>query len=81
MSDMTGMIYNNSYDIAAVMLSVCCILYFAMTKRIKHFKHTLYAILCGCVFTGSLSNISAGAFAAAGYPFAANIAINTYFFK
>lgn len=80
MSDVTGMIYNNSYDIAAVMLSVCCILYFAMTKRIKHFKHTLYAILCGCVFTGSLSNISAGAFAAAGYPFAANIAINTYFF-
>lgn len=79
MIDMTGMTYNNSYDIAAVMLSVCCILYFAVSKRIRHFKHTLYAMLCGCVLIGSLSNISAGAFAATGHPIAANIAINLYF--
>lgn len=73
------MTYNNSYDIAAVMLSATCIFYFAMSKRIRHFKHTLYAILCGCVLTGSLSNVLAGAFACAMYPTAANISINLYF--
>ena len=77
--DMTDMAYNNSYDIAAVMLCVCCIFYYVMSKRIRHFKHTLYAILCGCVLTGSMSNILAGHFAQAGDPFAANLAISVYF--
>lgn len=76
---MTGLTYNNSYDIAAVMLCVCCIFYYAMSKRIRHFKHTLYAILCGLVLTGSLSNILAGHFAQTHQPFAANLAINAYF--
>ena len=76
---MTSMTYNNSYDIAAVMLCVCCIFYYVMSKRIRHFKHTLYAILCGCVLTGSLSNIAAGAFAGAGNQLAANLSINLYF--
>ncbi|MBQ4464407.1 MAG: EAL domain-containing protein [Oscillospiraceae bacterium] len=76
---MTGMTYNNSYDVAAVMLCVSCIFYFLMSKRIRHFKHTLYAILCGCVLTGSLSNIFAGYFARIHHPVAANLAINTYF--
>ena len=73
------MTYNNSYDIAAVMLSVCCIFYYVMSKRIRHFRHTLYAVLCGCVLTGSLSNILAGYFAQSGNAFAANLAINAYF--
>ncbi len=73
------MTYNNSYDIAAVMLCVCCIFYFVMSKRIRHFKHTLYAILCGCVLTGSFSNILAGFFAKANHVFEANLAINLYF--
>jgi hypothetical protein len=79
MMDMTSMTYNNSYDIAAVMLCVCCIFYYVLSKRIRHFKHTLYAILCGCVLTGSLSNIAAGAFAGAGNQLAANLSINLYF--
>ena len=41
---MTSMTYNNSYDVAAVMLCICCIFYFVMSKRIRHFKHTLYAM-------------------------------------
>lgn len=73
------MTYNNSYDIAALILSACCIFYFAMTKRIKHLKHTLYAVLCGGVFIGSLTNVLAGAFAESANVLAANISIGLYF--
>ncbi len=76
---MTSTIYNNSYDIAAVMLCICCIFYFIMSKRIHHFKHTLYAALCVCVFSGSLSNILAGYFAKSKINLAANISISLYF--
>ena len=71
--------YNNSYDVAAVMLSICCIFYFLMSRRIKHFKHTLYAILCASVLGGSLCNIAAGYFAGEGDRVAANLAVNLYF--
>ena len=77
--EMMNMTYNNSYDVAAVMLCVCCIFYFVMSKRIRHFKHTLYAVLCGFVLAGSLSNILAGSFAQENNPLAANISINLYF--
>ena len=76
---MTGTIYNNSYDIAAVMLCICCIFYFLMSRRIHHLKHTLYAALCACVLSGSLSNILAGYFAKSKINLAANISISLYF--
>lgn len=79
MINMTSTIYNNSYDIAAVMLCVCCIFYFIMSKRIRHLKHMLYAALCACVLSGGLSNISAGYFAESKINLAANISISLYF--
>ena len=79
MINMTSTTYNNSYDIAAVMLCICCIFYFVMSKRIHHLKHTLYAFLCVCVLSGSLSNILAGYFAKSKINLAANISISLYF--
>lgn len=60
------MSYNTSYDVAAIALCICCLLYHVLSNHIKKNQHTYFLMLIIFIFTAAASNIASEACAQAG---------------
>ena len=60
------MSYNTSYDVAALVLCLCCLLYHTLSNHIKKHQHTYFRMLILFLCAAAASNIASELFAEAG---------------